>query len=109
MRKENRPKDIKASGSGLFSFDEKVYVRLLEAAKEIRQYFDVPMISLDLAISNDKVVILEFRFLYYGIRTLEISPYYYIESNKNWEQIFEKSFLEDTFAYSVVFYIKSNS
>ena len=67
------------------------------------------MISLDLAISDDKVVLLEFQFLYFGTSTLEKSPYYYIENNGNWEQIFEKSILENTYAYSIVSYIESKS
>lgn len=109
LRRSNRPNGFRASGSGLFSFDEKVDIRLLEAAKEIRQYFDVPMMSLDLAISGDKVILLEFQFLYFGTSTLEKSPYYYIENNENWEQIFEKSILENTYAYSIVSYIESKS
>lgn len=107
LRRKNRPNDFRASGSGLFSFDDNVDIRLLEAAKEIRKYFDVPMISLDLAISNNKVILWEFQFLYFGTSTLEKSPYYYKEKNGNWEQKFEKSVLENIYAYSIASYIES--
>jgi glutathione synthase/RimK-type ligase-like ATP-grasp enzyme len=55
LRRKNRPGDFRASGSGLFSFDTEVDIRLLEAAKEVREVFNVPMISLDLAISEGEL------------------------------------------------------
>jgi len=64
------------------------------------------MISLDLAISNNRVVLLEFQFLYFGTSTLEKSPYYYINNNGNWEKILEKSSLEDIYSYSIVSYLE---
>jgi len=64
------------------------------------------MISLDLAISNNRVVLLEFQFLYFGTSTLEKSPYYYINNNGNWEKILEKSSLEDIYSHSIVSYIE---
>lgn len=106
LRRKNRPNDFRASGSGLFSFDETVDPRLLDAAKEIRGIFDVPMISLDLAISKNKVVLIEFQFLYFGTSTLEKSPYYYVNNNGNWEKILEKSSLEDIYSHSIVSYIE---
>ena len=106
LRRKNRPNDFRASGSGLFSFDEMVDTRLLDAAKEIRRIFDVPMISLDLAISNNRVVLLEFQFLYFGTSTLEKSPYYYVNNKGNWEKILGKSSTENIYAYSIVSYIE---
>jgi len=106
LRRKNRPNDFRASGSGLFSFDETVDTRLLDAAKEIRGIFDVPMISLDLAISKNKVVLIEFQFLYFGTSTLEKSPYYYVNNNGNWEKILGKSSLEDIYSYSIVSYLE---
>ncbi len=106
LRRKNRPNDFRASGSGLFSFDEIVDSRLLDAAKEIRRIFDVPMISLDLAISKNRVFLIEFQFLYFGTLILEKSPFYYINNNGNWEKIIEKSSLEDIYSYSIVSYIE---
>ncbi len=106
LRRKNRPNDFRASGSGLFSFDEIVDPRLLDAAREIRQNFDVPMISLDLAISNNRVVLIEFQFVYFGTSTLEESPYYYVDNNGHWEKVLERSNLEDIYSYSIVSYIE---
>ena len=106
LRRKNRPNDFRASGSGLFSFDETVDQRLLDAAREIRQIFDVPMISLDLAISKNRVVMIEFQFIYFGTSTLEKSPYYYEYDNGNWEKKLGKSSLEDVYSYSIVSYIE---
>ena len=106
LRRKNRPNDFRASGSGLFSFDEIVDPRLLDAARELRGIFDVPIISLDLAISKNGVVLIEFQFLYFGTSTLEKSPYYYVNNNGNWEKILGKSNLEDVYSYSMVSYIE---
>jgi len=106
LRRKNRPNDFRASGSGLFSFDETVDQRLLDAAREIRQIFDVPMISLDLSISNNRVVLIEFQFIYFGTSTLEESPYYYENDNGNWEKKLGESSLEDIYSYSIVSYIE---
>jgi len=64
------------------------------------------MISLDLAISNNRVVLLEFQFLYFGTSTLEKSPYYYVNNKGNWEKILGKSSTENIYAYSIVSYIE---
>ena len=64
------------------------------------------MISLDLAINENRVVLIEFQFLYFGTSTLEKSPYYYIKNNGNWEKIFGKSSIEDIYSYSIVSYLE---
>lgn len=108
LRRHNRPGDFRASGSGLFSFDDEVNPSLLDAAKEIKEAFDVPLISLDLAISEDRIVLIEFQFLYFGTSTLEKSPYYYIFDESEWTQIFDKSVLENEYAASITSCINSN-
>lgn len=108
LRRSNRPGDFRASGSGIFEFDEKVNPLLLEAAKEIKETFDVPMISVDLALSGERVILIEFQFVYFGTSTLEKSPYYSTYSNGEWMQIPGKSILEKEYASAIVQYIESH-
>lgn len=106
LRRNNRPGDFRASGSGLFSFDDMVNPVLLDAAKEVKNFFKVPFISIDMALSCDKVVLIEFQFVYFGTSTLEKSPYYYFSSDSGWKQVHEKSVLEQVYADAVVDYIE---
>lgn len=105
LRRQNRPGDFRASGSGLFSYDDSVLPVLLNAAREIKDCFHVPHISLDLAISENQVILIEFQFVYFGTITLEKSPYYYTFCETQWKQVYEKSILENVYANSITDYI----
>lgn len=109
LRRQNRPGDFRASGSGLFSFDDAVDPRLLEAGMEIREALDIPMISLDLALKDGKVVLFEFQGVHFGTSTLEKSPYYYVKSNGNWQQVTGKSFIEEIYTSAIVGFLENKS
>jgi len=109
LRRQNRPGDFRASGSGLFSFDDTVDSRLLDAAIEIRKALDIPMVSLDLAFKEDKVVLFEFQGAHFGTSTLEKSPYYYTKSSGEWQKIVGKSILEDIYARAIVDYLEKGN
>lgn len=106
LRRDNRPGDFRASGSGLFSYDENLDTSILDAAKEIKEIFDVPFISLDLALSEEKIILIEFQFLHFGTSTLEKSSYYYAETQNGWEKIEEKPFLEREYARAIAEYLR---
>lgn len=108
LRRQNRPGDFRASGSGLFTFDEVVDTDILSAAEEIFHCFDVPMMSLDLAKDLDnKIHLIEMQFVYFGTTTLEKSPYYCVKQADGWHQIQGKSILEEEYTRSVVSFLKS--
>lgn len=109
LKRQNRPRDFRASGSGLFSYEDSVNPVLLDAAKEVKGYFNVPHISLDLAISDNHVILIEFQFVYFGTSTLEKSPYYYTKSSGAWQKIVGKSILEDVYAKAVVDYLEKGN
>ena len=106
MRRRNRKGDFRASGSGLFSYDENVDLDLLESAREIYNCLQLPTLSLDLAKSGDKVFLIEMQFVYFGTITLEKSPYYYMKTNLGWQQVKTRSSLEEEYARSVVGFLK---
>ena len=105
LRRNNRPRDFRASGSGLFIFDKEVDEDLLNAASDIFHSFDIPMLSLDLAKKDGKVLLVEMQFVYFGTSTLEKSPYYYTRINNAWQQIHTKSNLEEVYSESIVKFI----
>ena len=109
LRRRNRPGDFRASGSGLFSFDDTVDSRLLEAGIEIRKALDIPMVSLDLAFKDDIVILFEFQGVHFGTSTLEKSPYYYTKSSGEWQKIVGKSILEDVYAKAIVDYLEKEN
>ena len=106
LRRNNRPHDFRASGSGLFSFDREVNPSLLDTASDLFARIGLPMISLDLAISGGRVFLIEMQFVAFGTSTLEKSPYYYQRYNQSWEQVFRKSVLEKEYARSISEYLK---
>ncbi|HOH98068.1 MAG TPA: hypothetical protein PL188_07140 [Candidatus Cloacimonadota bacterium] len=106
LRRNNRPRDFRASGSGLFSFDENVNELILENAERIKNFFGVPIISLDLAIAEDQVIVIEFQFIYFGTSTLEKSPHCYIKHNGTWMKLTEKPCLEREYVNSVSDFIE---
>lgn len=106
LRRQNRPGDFRASGSGLFTFDDIVDPRLLDAGIEIRRALNIPMVSLDLAIKDNKVVLFEFQGVHFGTSTLEKSPYYYIKCNGEWQQHVGKSILEEVYSKAIVDYLE---
>lgn len=109
LRRQNRPGDFRASGSGLFSFDDTVDSRLLEAGIEIRKALDIPIVSLDLAFKDDIVILFEFQGVHFGTSTLEKSPYYYTKSSGEWQKIVGKSILEDVYAKAIVDYLEKEN
>lgn len=109
LKRDNRPHDFRASGSGLFSYVRQVDCLLLDAAKEILEQFRVPMISLDLAISGQSVFLFEMQFVTFGTSTLEKATHYYAYHNNGWEKLETKLSLEQEYARSIVHYLDVNS
>jgi glutathione synthase/RimK-type ligase-like ATP-grasp enzyme len=106
LRRNNRPHDFRASGSGLFSFDKEVDHSLLDAAYDIYRRAGLPMISLDLAKAESRIILIEMQFVAFGTSTLEKSPYYCQRTGQGWEQVFRKSVLEEEYARSISQYLK---
>jgi hypothetical protein len=106
LNRRVRKNDFRASGSGLFEFKPEVPDGLLDYAFSIKQYFNVPNISLDIGYDGQEFHLIEFQVLYFGTTTLEKSPFYFIKSGKNWEIIHESSELEYVYVYSVVEYLE---
>jgi len=101
LRRDNRPSDFRASGSGLKQYPTKMPVEVLKYSRKIFEAFGVPYTSLDIAVKGDGLFLLEFQFVVLGQYTLEYSDHYYTQQNGIWQRIDEPSDLEDTMAYAV--------
>ena len=107
LERRNRKNDFRASGSGKFSFPISTPPGLLDFASAICSYFNVPFISLDIAMSGDRFILLEFQFLCFGNYTLERSSFYFTKNaDSKWVIINEVPDLEREFVTSVVRYIE---
>jgi len=101
----NRNNDFRASGSGKFIFTTEIPDGILDYALNIKNYFKVPHISLDIGYDGNYFHLIEFQFLYFGTTTLEKSPFYFEKQNDVWVIQNEKSCLEEVYVRSIIDYL----
>lgn len=103
LSRRNRPNDFRASGSGLFSYERETPSEVLEAAWQIREHFNCPYISIDLAIDKETrdCYLIELQFLMFGTYTLEKAPFCFERSDRGWQVSERTSILEEEFARSI--------
>jgi len=106
--RRNRKNDFRASGSGRFIFTKNIPSGILDFALKIKDYFNVPNISLDIGYDGDKFHLLEMQFLYFGTLTIEFSPFYFELYNGKWLIKEEKSDLEKVYVDSIVKFLIEN-
>lgn len=107
LYRQNRKNDFRASGSGLFIFKEDIPKGILNYAKKIYEYFNVPNLSLDICFNGDEFYLLEFQAVYFGTTTIEKSPFYYKKNGNDWKIMRGKSILEKEYVNSVVNFIEN--
>jgi hypothetical protein len=109
LQRRNRKNDFRASGSGYFTFPISPPPGLLDYASDIFVSFNVPFISLDIAMHEGHYALIELQFVSFGNYTLERSSFFFTHTNENgWAKIEEKPDLEREFVASVVRYIDIN-
>ncbi len=106
LRRTNRKNDFRASGSGHFAFDRGLPEGLLDFARKVFEYWDVPFISLDVASKGGEFYLLEFQFVHFGCYTLEKSDFYFVRGDDGWRAVDGRSVLEKEFARSVVSHVQ---
>jgi len=105
LHRRTRKHDFRASGSGLFTFERELPSGLLDFARKVFEYFQVPFISLDIASKGSEFFLMEFQFVHFGGYTLEKSDFYFMQQDHCWEIVDRKSVLEEEFARSIFRYI----
>ncbi|MEI8122196.1 MAG: hypothetical protein WCI20_09090 [bacterium] len=106
VSRNNRPGDFRASGSGLLTWPEDPPGGLLEYAQRVFNHFRVPMISLDIAMTDDGPVLIEFQFVCFGPASLELSNWFFQRQEQGgWLRKVQRSLPEVEFARSVCCYL----
>tara|TARA_Y100001970_G_scaffold27492_1_gene33556 strand:- start:14208 stop:15221 length:1014 start_codon:yes stop_codon:yes gene_type:complete len=103
-----RKNDFRASGSGLFEFNEKVPIPngLFDFCYAIYKKYDVPFISFDIAFDGKKFHLLEKQFLFFGKNGHYYSKYYYKKINNSWKKVENKDTIEKVYVESIVKFLK---
>jgi hypothetical protein len=100
-----RTDDFRASGSGNFKFQNELPEGMLDFAYAVKEHFEVPNISLDIAFDGSNFHVLEFQFLFFGTSTLEKSPFFFEKNNGVWLIKEETSVLECVYVKSITDHI----
>jgi len=109
LKRLNRIGDPRASGSGRFIFDKVIDTEILDFAEECYNKFDVPVVSLDIAKTEEGCFLIEFQFVTFGTKTLENSDHYYIKKDGSWNIINKPTILEEEFVKSYSDYFLKNN
>lgn len=106
VRRENRPNDFRASGSGRLSWPEDPPALLLEFARKTFLAFDVPLMSMDIAFDGRRFHLLEAQFVTFGTIAMENSSHHFTMQEGRWKRVNGPSLPEAEFAGCVAAYIK---
>ncbi|MBN1183509.1 MAG: hypothetical protein JXB49_14565 [Bacteroidales bacterium] len=104
----NRKDDFRASGSGNFIFRKDIPDGILDFAYSIKEYFNVPQISLDIGFDGNQFHLIEFQFLYFGTTTLEKSSFFFERQLDQWILREKKSDIEATYVKSMIDFISEH-
>lgn len=110
IKRMNRKNDFRASGSGIFSFDElpqDELFKILGFARECFIKLANPVLSMDIALAQDGPILLEFQAVCFGPLTAEKSKRHYTYEKGIWLKNEEPCDLEAVFANAIVDYFES--
>lgn len=106
VRRENRPNDFRASGSGRLSWPEELPTGLLDFSRKVFAAFDVPAMSLDVAYDGQRFHLLEGQFVSFGPKAMEDSEYFFVANESGWHKVTQKSLPEEEFAECIALFLK---
>jgi len=98
--------DFRASGSGLFTFEESPSHRVLNFALECRKKLDTPFVSLDIMEDGEDCLLIEYQALHFGLTTALMSDRHYIYDGRSWMEKRDKIDIDELFAKSMINYIE---
>jgi glutathione synthase/RimK-type ligase-like ATP-grasp enzyme len=105
LKRYTKPNDFRASGSGIFKFED-IDSGLLDYAKNIFATFNVPHISLDVCFDGRKYYLIEFQGTHFGPYTLQCSEGFYSFNETEWQFNSYKSVLEVEYCRSIFLFLK---
>lgn len=107
LRRENRPNDFRASGSGRLCFPEMVDERILNFAKITKECFNTPFMSIDVCFNGEQCYLLEFQFVSFGQYAVDGSSWNFRYVDTGWRRVEEKTTAEDEFIIAIDEFAKS--
>ncbi|MGM1056996.1 MAG: hypothetical protein ACQEWG_13995 [Bacteroidota bacterium] len=108
IERSNRKNDFRASGGGKLNLNPSLPEGLLDYCKYVFEIFNVPFISLDIALKDNLFFVIEFQFLHFGNYTLEKSNHHYTYEN-DWVFNNGNVVLESEFVKSIDLHLKKNN
>lgn len=102
---------FKASGGGydnyFYGLNANIPEGIFDFAKSIREEFNVPQLSLDIAYDGKQFYLFELQFVYFGTAGIPYSEEYFVKQNGKW--IAKKNPKDQEFFYvdSIVKFIKN--
>jgi glutathione synthase/RimK-type ligase-like ATP-grasp enzyme len=108
LKRNNRPNDFRASGSGFFDYEKKVNKEILNLAWFTRLKLNVPHLSLDIAMNEKELFIFEFQVLGFGTKTIENATFYFEKKKNDWILVESIVDLEEVYVTSLNDYIYSS-
>ncbi|MBY8044186.1 hypothetical protein KW486_17125 [Vibrio fluvialis] len=103
-----RKNDFRASGSGDFDFSQVASDELIKFAFSVKNKFNVPFVSLDIAESNNLLSIIEYQAVHFGLVTCYKSKHHYIINDGIVELVKDdaKNEVESIFSEAIIEYVK---
>lgn len=108
VRREVRPGDFRASGSGRLHFDQPP-PGLLDLSAELLRRFDEPYMSFDICFDGAVFHLLEFQAVHFGPQVLIESPRHFKRRGERWEECADKVELEQIVGESLVLFLTQSS
>lgn len=113
VQRPNRKNDFRASGSGkskyLFGANAHVPNGIFDFAKRIYEGFNVPMISLDIALKDNQFHLIEMQFVTFGNSGHYYSKEYFYKDGEKWATAPNTQSIEEIYVDSMVDYIRRNN
>ncbi|MEV4656114.1 hypothetical protein [Micromonospora sp. NPDC049301] len=103
--RRNRPGDFRASGSGIWDFDDTGGAdrsALLDYAARISDTLGTPTASLDIGFDGSDFHLIEFQCIHFGTVTAEKSSQYYVKTRGEWHSVPERCDIEAVFCQAIV-------
>lgn len=107
LKRDVRPGDFRASGSGIFQFVDPP-AGLLDYACGLLKKFNEPYMSFDIAASGDGFHLIEFQGVHFGPWTVVNARFYFAKTESGWEKTAKGKSFEGYMADSIVLHIRNN-
>lgn len=105
VKRDVRPGDFRASGSGRFNFEDPP-PGLLDFASALLKQFGEPYMSFDICFDGSTFHLIEFQGLHFGPFTLTKSPKHFRKRAGCWEECLGEVELESVVGESLVSFLK---